>query len=169
MADNASLLRQLANRAKRFHSQTGITQSKMARALGMTDGNYSGFLSGRKGIGSEATCFLLKYTAMSPSQAVAAFSKPVFSASIMSLQENGKKLHFSNDGWIPNENSTDDPARSGTDITSTPRARTQQVADLTAVFQDLDYVTRKNVIDSFIAAHSVSNTIPTTQKFKRKG
>lgn len=91
---------------------------------------------------------------MSPREAVAAFSKPVFSASIINLQENGQRLRFDNSGWLAQEgNSAADPSRSGTDITTTPRARTDQVADLTSVFQDLDYVTRKTVIDAFIAAH----------------
>jgi hypothetical protein len=52
----------------------------------MSDGNYSAFLAGRKGIGSEATCLLLKYTALSPRQAVGAFSKPVFSASMSAVE-----------------------------------------------------------------------------------
>lgn len=169
MSDN-SLVRQLANRTQSFHRNTGITQTQMARAVGMSAGNYSDFLSGKKGIGAEATALLLKYTAMTQRQAVAAFSKPVFSAKILNLQEMGQPLRFDNSGssWVPSENSTNDPARSGTDITSTPRARTQQVADLTAVFQALDYVTRKNVIDAFIEAHAASNTLPTKQQFRKR-
>jgi hypothetical protein len=134
----------------------------------MSAGNYSDFLAGKKGIGSEATALLLKYTAMSQRQAVATFSKPVFSAKILNLQERGQPLRFDNGGWLPREGGTDDPARSDTDITSSPRAKTQQVADLTAVFQALDYVTRKNVIDAFIEAHNASNTLPTVQKFNRR-
>jgi transcriptional regulator with XRE-family HTH domain len=167
MSDN-SLIRQLANRCSLFHHNTGITQTQLARAVGMSAGNYSDFLSGKKGIGAEATALLLKYTAMTQRQAVATFSKPVFSAKILNLQEKGQPLHFDNSGWVPSENSTDDPARSGTNITSTPRAKTQQVADLTAVFQALDYVTRKNVIDAFIVAHAASNTLPTKQQFRKR-
>jgi transcriptional regulator with XRE-family HTH domain len=167
MPDN-SLVRQLANRCTLFHRNTGITQTQLARAVGMSAGNYSDFLSGKKGIGAEATALLLRYTGMSQRQVVAAFSKPVFSAKILNLQEKGQPLRFDNSGWVPSENSTDDPARSGTDITSTPRARTQQVADLTAVFQGLDYVTRKNVIDAFIEAHAASNTLPTKQQFRKR-
>jgi transcriptional regulator with XRE-family HTH domain len=168
MPDNAPLLRQLANRAKLFHSNTGITQTQMARAIGVDGSNYSSFLAGRTGINSEAVCRLLKYTSLTQRQAIATFSKPTFSAKILSLQEKGQPLRFDNSGWVPSENSTDDPARSGTDITSTPRARTQQVADLTAVFQGLDYVTRKNVIDAFIVAHAASNTLPTKQQFSKR-
>jgi hypothetical protein len=76
--------------------------------------------------------------------------------------------HFqTNDGWVSREGGTDDPINS-TKITTTPRAITQQVADLTAVFQALDYVTRKNVIDAFIVAHAASNTLPTKQQFRRR-
>jgi transcriptional regulator with XRE-family HTH domain len=134
MADNSSLLRQLANRAKLFHSNTGITQTQMARAIGVDGSNYSSFLAGRTGINSEAVCRLLKYTSLTQRQAIATFSKPVFSAKILNIQEKGQPLRFDSSCWVPSENSTDDPSRSGTDITSTPRARTQQVADLTAVF-----------------------------------
>jgi hypothetical protein len=92
MPENSNLLKQLANRCKLFHSQTGISQTQVAKAVGMSDDNYSAFLSGRKGIGSEATCLLLKYTALSPQQAVAAFSKPVFSASVLHLKsEEGSR------------------------------------------------------------------------------
>src|SRR6202011_2325923 len=98
---DSSLLRQLANRAKLFHSNTGITQTQMAKAIGVNAANYSSFLSGRTGIGSEAVCRLLEYTAMTQRQAVAAFSKPVFSASVLHLQERGRKLHFDNSGWKP--------------------------------------------------------------------
>ena len=76
----------------------------------MSDGNYSAFLASRKGIGSEATCLLLKYTAMSQWQAVAAFSKPVFPASVVHLQEKGRKMHFANPGRVAREGATDDPS-----------------------------------------------------------
>jgi transcriptional regulator with XRE-family HTH domain len=109
MSDN-SLVRQLANRCSLFHRTTGITQTQLARAVGMAAGNYSDFLSGKKGIGAEATALLLRYTGMSQRQAVAAFSKPVFSAKILNLQEKGQPLHFDISSWVPSENSTDDPA-----------------------------------------------------------
>jgi len=104
-----SLLKQLANRCRSFHSQIGITQTQMSKAVGMSDGNYSAFLAGNKGIGSEATCLLLKYTALSPQKAIATFSKPIFSAKILNLQENGRKLRFDNGGWTPKEGGADDP------------------------------------------------------------
>lgn len=113
MTDN-SLLQQLANRAKAFHSNTGISQVQMAHAIGMADGNYSAFLSGRKGIGAEATCLLLKFTAMSKREAVAKFSKPAPTAKIMLLQEQGRRMTFDgkDDGsWVPGL-SGEDPSNS---------------------------------------------------------
>jgi hypothetical protein len=76
-------------------------------------------------------------------------------------------LQSSNGGWTPSEGSNSDPNDHG-DITSTPGAVTATVADLTSVFQTLDHLTRKAVIDSFIAAHAAANTVPTSQKFGSK-
>src|SRR5258708_39864102 len=101
MPDNPTLLTQLANRTRKWHNETGITQSQMAKAIGMQDGNYSAFLSGRKGIGSEATCLLLQLTAMPRRQAVAKFSNFLRSSRIMELQECGQPLRFDNAGWQP--------------------------------------------------------------------
>src|SRR6202011_1084812 len=129
MPDNAPLLRQLANRAKLFHSNTGITQTQMARAIGVNAANYSSFLSGRTGIGSEAVCRLLEFTAMTQRQAVAAFSKPVFSASVVHLQERGRKLHFSNPGRVAREGASDDPNGTGS-ITGTSDAQREAVENL---------------------------------------
>ena len=64
MADNSSLLRQLASRASNWHSTTGISQQMMARAIGMEPGNYSAFLKGKRGLGAESTYLLLKYVAL---------------------------------------------------------------------------------------------------------
>jgi hypothetical protein len=78
MPEDVSLLRQLANRAKLFHQNTGITQTQMAKAIGMNSGNYSAFLAGKTGISAESTCLLLKYASLTQRQAIATFSKPVF-------------------------------------------------------------------------------------------
>jgi hypothetical protein len=167
MPDNSNLLKQLANRCKSFHSQTGITQTQMSKAVGMSDGNYSAFLAGRKGIGSEATCLLLKYTALSPRQAVAAFSKPVFSASVLHLQERGRKLHFDNNGWKPGLGG--DP-NDTTDITNTPDVRREAVENLLAVLAVLDELTRQAVVGSIQKAYPNPNgtTAPNGQRFSRK-
>jgi hypothetical protein len=112
---------------------------------------------------------LLKFTAMSRDQAIATFSKPVLSSQILKLQEKGEAMQFDNSGWVAQEgNSAADPVNSGGDITNVPKAATQQVADLVAVFKQLDYVTRKGVLDSFTKAHASANSIPTSQKFSRR-
>jgi hypothetical protein len=153
MPDNSPLIRQLASRAQSFHRNTGITQNQMAKAVGMSDGNYSAFLAGRKGIGSEATCLLLKYTALSPRQAVAAFSKPVFSASVLHLQERGKHLRFNNPGWVPQEGSTQDP-HGTTPITGTSDAQREAVENLLSVLAELDELTRQAVVGSIQKAYT---------------
>jgi hypothetical protein len=99
-------------------ANSGISPSKMPRAIGMAESNYSAFLAGKTGIGSEATCLLLKYTAMNSRQAIATFSKPVFSASVLHLQKQGKHLRFNNPGWVAREGGTDDP-NGTTSITGT--------------------------------------------------
>jgi transcriptional regulator with XRE-family HTH domain len=169
MPENSNLLKQLANRCKLFHSQTGISQTQVAKAVGMSDGNYSAFLSGRKGIGSEATCLLLKYTALSPQQAVAAFSKPVFSASVVHLQERGRHLHFNNPGRVAREGATDDP-NGTTDITTTSDAQRQAVDNLLAVLAELDEMARVAVLGSIAKAYPnpLGITPHNGQRFSRK-
>jgi hypothetical protein len=169
MPDNVPLLRQLANRAKIFHSQTGISQTQMAKAIGVNAANYSSFLSGRTGMGSEAVCHLLKFTAMSQRQAVAAFSKPVFSASITHFQERGKHLKFDNPGRIAREGATDDP-KGTTSITSTSDVRREAVENLLAVLAALDELTRQAVVGSIAKAYPnpLGTTPPNEQRFSRK-
>ena len=84
------------------------------------------------------------------------------------LQEKGKRIAaFENSGWVAQEDGTSDPNNHG-DITTAPDAVTATVADLMSVFQTLDHVTRKAVIDGFIKAHAAANGVPTNQKFSRK-
>jgi hypothetical protein len=164
---NETLLKQLANRAKAWHQNTGISQAALAAALNMEEGNYSGFLKGKRGISAEATCTLLEFIKLPKRNAIAKLNKPVLSSRIMELQEKGKPMTFDNSGWVAQEGSNSDPNNHG-DITTAPSAVTATVADLTSVFQTLDHLTRKAVIDSFIAAHAAANSIPTSQKFSRK-
>ncbi len=141
----------------------------MAKAIGMADGNYSNFLAGKRGIGSESTCLLLKYTAMSPRQAVAAFSKAVLSASILQLQENGSVLKFDNNGWVAKEGSTLDP-NGTTSITSTSDAQREAVNNLLAVLPELDELTRQAVVGSIAKAYPnhLGTTPPNGQRFNRR-
>jgi hypothetical protein len=147
MPANSALLTQIANRAKSWHADSGISQCKMARAIGVAESNYSSFLAGRTGIGSEATALLLKYTAMTQRQAIATFSKPVFSAKILNLQERGRHLRFDNSGWTPKEGGIDDP-NGTTDITGTSDAQREAVSNLLAVLAALDELTRQAVVGS---------------------
>ena len=162
MPDNSSLIKQLAHRCQSFHRVTGITQTQVANALNMPTGNYSSFLSGKRGIGADSVCALLKFTSMSRDQAIATFSKPVFSSQILQLQERGKATHFDNSGWVAQEGGSGDPLGT-TDITDTNDA----VTKLVGVFGSLPYLTRQAVVDQLTRSHAALP--PTNQKFQRKG
>ena len=140
----------------------------MANAIGMADGNYSNFLAGKRGIGADSVCALLKFTKMPRAQAVAKFSKPVRSGWIMELQECGKALHFSNDGWKPREGGKDDPNGS-TSITTTSKAQRESVQNLLAVLAALDEVTRKAVVGEIAKAYPnpLGITVNNGQRFSR--
>jgi hypothetical protein len=134
---NESLLMQLAHRAEDWHRNTNISQSAMAAAINMGEANYSGFLKGSRGISAEATCLLLKFINLSPRQAIMTFKKPVLSSQILQLQERGKRMEFSNDGWTPKEgNSAADPVDK-TAIDKTDKAKTSTIADFLKVFAQL--------------------------------
>jgi transcriptional regulator with XRE-family HTH domain len=162
------LMQQLASRARFFHENTGISQNQLANAINMEEGNYSAFLNGRRGIGAEAVCALLKFTNMGKQQAIAQFSKPIRSSRIMELQECGKALHFDNSGWVAKEGSTDDP-NGTTSITSTSKVQREAVQNLLAVLASLDEVTRKTVVGEIAKAYPNPNgpTAPSGQRFSR--
>jgi hypothetical protein len=97
MSDTSpSLLQQLANKAKLFHEHSGISKSKMAKAILVEPGNYSSFLNGKRGLSAESTCLLLKFVNMPANQAVAAFSKPTSTSRILKLQQFKNGLHLDN-------------------------------------------------------------------------
>jgi hypothetical protein len=98
-----SLISQLANRARLFHQNTNISQSMMAKAIGMTEANYSSFLKKKRGLSAESTCLLLKFTNMPKQQAVAKLTESTITSQIMLLQRNGKRISLDkNDGaWVP--------------------------------------------------------------------
>jgi transcriptional regulator with XRE-family HTH domain len=131
MADN-SLLKQLVSRARNLHDQTGISQYQMANAIGLAHGNYSEFLNGKRGIGSESVCALLKFTNMPRAQAIAIFSEPVPTSKITLLQEQGRRMQLDDDGggWLPGRdpdpsdagNSIDDPDDDSLDALRRARA-----------------------------------------------
>jgi hypothetical protein len=140
----------------------------MASAIKMSDGNYSAFLAGRRGIGAETTCLLLKFIAMRKPEAVATFTKPAPTSRIMLLQEQGRKMRLDvNDGsgWLPREGSTDDPNDTGT-IDDTPDNETLDT------LRSLRGVHRKiiRVLNDYINAAKINqgSTAPTDQKFGRR-
>ena len=73
----------------------------MARAIAMTEANYSSFLSKKRGLSAESTCLLLKFINLSTQQAVATFSHSPITSKVMLLQEKGRSMRFDNDGWYP--------------------------------------------------------------------
>jgi hypothetical protein len=172
MVDSSPLLKQLANRTKLFHARTGISQSQVAKALGMADGNYSSFLSGKRGIGSEATCLLLRFTNMSVQQAIAKFTKPALTSKITQFQEQGRAMRFDandDDGaWVPglsgkdpNElgNSIDDPTNDTLDTLRYARAIHRK-----AISAINDYINQAKV------NRLGSTPVPAdSQKFGRRG
>jgi hypothetical protein len=170
MATPSSLQTQLLARVHTFQETfPNITQADIARHCGIGEANFSAAIAGRRGLSANSVLQLHRLLSLPKNEVVAKFSTPVRTSKIVSFQSVGRSMHFDNSGWTAQEgNSAADPVNSGDDITNTPRAVTQQVADLVSVFQDLDYVTRKAVIDSFIQAHASANTVPTSQKFDRR-
>jgi|HubBroStandDraft_6_1064221.scaffolds.fasta_scaffold822812_1 hypothetical protein len=172
MSDNPSLLQQLASRCRKFHSATGIPQTSVAQAIGMHASNYNAFLQGTKGISAEATCALLKFTAMTKRNGIAKFIKPVAVSKIMLLHENGERIQLANDGWVSGEGqSADDPVAS-TSIDETVDATQGDPNDAIAVLRQVRSLHRKAV--SLISdainkakANRDGTTPPTSQKFSR--
>jgi hypothetical protein len=168
MATPSSLQTQLLARVKTFQDNfPSITQADIARHCGIGEANFSAAIAGRRGLSANSVLQLHRLLSLPKNEVIAKFSTPVRSSKIVGFQSLGRPMRLDNSGWVAREGGTDDPVNSGSDITSTPRAVTQQVADLVSVFQGLDYVTRKSVIDSFIQAHASANIVPTSQKFNR--
>jgi hypothetical protein len=174
MADNSSLLRQLASRASNWHSTTGISQQMMARAIGMEPGNYSAFLKGKRGLGAESTYLLLKYVALPKREAVAKFSAPARSSKVVSFQSQGNRMYFDNDGWVPGLSGEDPYDPNSNDITDTPSADTTGPVwnqDLIDVLRETRGYHRQAVraINSYIAKAKANAgiTVPSgvSQKF----
>jgi hypothetical protein len=119
-----SLISQLANRAKLFHQNTNVSQGLMAKAIGMSEANYSQFLRKKRGLSAESTCLLLKFTSMPKQQAVAKLTQSPITSQIMLLQQNGQRISLDkNDGaWVPGLSGTDPDGSSS--IEDTPDADT---------------------------------------------
>lgn len=119
-----SLNQQLAQRAKTFCSNLGLTQSTLARLLQIDDSQFSRFLRGQCNLSSEKALKLVRLTSLSKRDLELKFGSPEkLTARLMHLQESGRMLaevvHFTapNDGSVPGLSGMD-PIDSGDDITT---------------------------------------------------
>jgi hypothetical protein len=152
----------------------------MAKAIGLENSNYSAFLSGKRGIGAESTCLLLKFIAMPKTEAIARFSsKPHPTAQILNLQERGQsKMRFDNDGWYPGTGGSgagSDPNDTvGRSVDDTPDADTSMdVAATVATLRQVRSLHRKAIraINQYIVQSKVSDgsqTPNTGQRFSAR-
>src|ERR1700730_8074034 len=171
MPDSPTLLDQLASRAKSFHSATGIPQTLMAKAIGMEASNYNSCLQGRKGLGAESTCLLLRFIAMPKREVIAKFSKPIPSSKIVNLQVQGTStMRLDNDGYVPGQSGVD-PVSSGS-IDNTPDADVSSNDALIGVLRQVRSIHRKVVraISEYILQSKVNqgSTDPTNQRFSTR-
>jgi transcriptional regulator with XRE-family HTH domain len=117
-----SLNQQLAQRAKTFCSNLGLTQSALARLLRVDDGQFSRWVNGQANLSSEKTLKLVRLMSMSKRDLELKFGSPEkLTARLMHLQESGRELakvvQFTtpNDAWLPGRGMDPD---SGDDITT---------------------------------------------------
>jgi transcriptional regulator with XRE-family HTH domain len=125
MADSnpLSLNQQLAQRAKTFCSNLGLTQNKLARLLKVDDSQFSRFLNGQANLSAEKTLRLVRLMSLGRRHLELKFGSPEkLTGRLMHLQESGRELakvvQFTtpNDGWLPGRGM--DPNDSGDDITT---------------------------------------------------
>jgi hypothetical protein len=174
------LLSQLANRVIKFHESTGISQSMMAAAINMSEGNYSSFLRGNRGIGAESTCLLLKFTNMQKQQAIAKLTQSPITSKIMLLQEQGQSMRLdTNDSgaYVPGlsgSDPNDDPANTIVDPGDAPASPTDENL---ALLRNLRKIHRQGIraINGYInsipnraSVNRSGTTEPTNQRFSRR-
>jgi transcriptional regulator with XRE-family HTH domain len=113
-----SLNQQLAQRAKTFCSNLGLTQATLARLLKIDDSQMSRFLQGQANLSSEKTLKLVRLMSLSKRDLELKFGSPEkLTARLMHLQEGGRVVRFDNgDGWLPGRGT--DPNDYGDDITT---------------------------------------------------
>lgn len=119
-----SLSQQLAQRAKTFCSNLGLTQSTLARLLKIDDSQMSGFLNGQANLSSEKTLKLVRLMSLSKRDLELKFGSPEkLTARLMHLQESGRELaevvRFAapNGGWVPGLSNAGSDPNGSTDIT----------------------------------------------------
>src|ERR1700745_3230053 len=92
-SNSLSLNQQLAQRAKTFCSNLGLTQATLARLLRIDDSHFSGFLSGQANLSGEKTLKLVRLMSLSKRDLELKFGSPEkLSARLMHLQESGREL-----------------------------------------------------------------------------
>jgi transcriptional regulator with XRE-family HTH domain len=96
-----SLTDQLAQRAKTFATNTGLSQRKLARLLKIDESHFSKFLNGQTNLSAESTLALLRLTSMTKQQLELEFSNPErLTSRIMNLQEEGRPTEFNESHFI---------------------------------------------------------------------
>jgi predicted XRE-type DNA-binding protein len=121
-----SLNQQLAQRAKTFCSNLGLTQSAVAALLKIDDSQCSRFLRGQANLSSEKTLKLVRLMSLSKRDLELKFGSPEkLTARLMHLQVKGQPLKLSNDGWIAGTG----PVPNDGDITGVRTARDLDNAD----------------------------------------
>lgn len=104
-----SLNQQLAQRAKTFCGNFGLTQNKLARLLRVDDSQFSRFLNGQVNLSSEKTLKLVRLMSLSKQDLELKFGSPEkLTARLLHLQESGREIakviRFDNgDGWVPGQ------------------------------------------------------------------
>jgi hypothetical protein len=157
------LLIQLAHRAQQWHSTTGISQSMMASAIGMSESNYSSFLGEKRGLGSESTCLLLKFLRMPRREAVMKLTQSPITAKIMCLQEQGEamELDVNSAAWVPGLSGIDPKDSSTIDDSFDPTSDTLRA--LRGLYRQM-----LDALDAGIAKAKPNpngGTAPNSQKF----
>ncbi len=146
----------------------------MAKALGMQSGNYNAFLQGNKGLSAEATCLLLKFTAMTKKEAIVKFSAPIPTCQITNFQSLGQSMELDNDGWVSREGGRPKTLISWNgDITTTPDADThydQATVDLLRQVRGYHRIAIKAINGYLNKARPNPNgmTDPTGQRFSTR-
>jgi plasmid maintenance system antidote protein VapI len=168
MSDTPSLLQQLANRAKRFHSSTNISQAAMAKAIRVAEGNYSKFLAGKRGLSAESTCSLLTLINMPAQQAIATLTQKPLSSTVMQLQESGKRLKFNSSAALKLDSTG--LIDTGSSISSTPAGPPDTIEAIIAALLKLKQADRQTVIAAIVKAvpNPAGSTAPNNQRFNRR-
>jgi transcriptional regulator with XRE-family HTH domain len=107
MAQQQTLISQLAERTATFLRHSGLTQSNLCRHLSISNSSLSQFLSGTKGLAPETVIKLCQVLSLSHDEIATKFSRPVRSTKILNLQGSvgglpARPMQLDvNEGWYP--------------------------------------------------------------------